>query len=150
MKKLTYANFGRRGGQIVGELALILVIIAAFIIVAALLIPPSAQTWLQTAPQEAIRGIAGEIDLSMSHGEEKHGSAAVQVRDCLNKTGPVMQWKNPNSRNTARVCQLEDGRYGMQIVNEEGKEITAFVKDKMKTIDQVIKYLRNTGYEPIQ
>jgi hypothetical protein len=91
------------------------------------------------------------IDLSKSHGPAKHRSSAVIVRECLDR-GPISAWENKTTGRRARVCRV-GSVYGIQII-ELGRdgvwhEVTCFVKSKMNRPDQVSKYLRNTGYQPI-
>jgi putative hemolysin len=86
-----------------------------------------------------------------SHAVERHGDSAEAVRICLSKSGPSMVWTNPTTKRTSLVCQLPDGKYGMQIVERFGdklEEVTSFVKDKMTDPSQVERYLRNSGYQP--
>jgi len=91
------------------------------------------------------------VDMASSHGEQRHGSAAVQVRDCLTK-GAMQEWVNPQTGRHARLCEISPGRYGIQIIEQEGgiwREVTAFIKDKMTSLDQVSRYLTNSGYTPL-
>jgi hypothetical protein len=106
-----------------------------------------------TALGPAIMQAAGAIDLSLSHGVAKHGDSAVQVRNCLNDKGAMQEWVNPQTGRRALVCQVGPHTFGMQIIEErEGiwREVTSFIKSKMTRIDQVMNYLRNAGYQPIQ
>jgi putative hemolysin len=100
----------------------------------------------------ALQGL-GSIDLSFSHGEAKHGTAALTVRQCIDQNGPMQTWQNAQTGRRALLCQMPDGKYGIQIVQFNGKawqEITTFIKDKMSNLGQVVQYLKNVGYEPIQ
>ena len=57
------------------------------------------------------------------------------------------QKMNPNTGRIAKICLTELGKFGIQIVENDGETIiTQYVKNKMKTIDQVLRYLKNTGY----
>jgi len=42
------------------------------------------------------------------------------------------------------LCQLEDGRWGVQLVTESGDEVTSFVP-KDGTLSRVLQYLRRQG-----
>lgn len=88
------------------------------------------------------------IGLSI-HAVEKHGIEAELVRACLDAHGPIQQWKQPNGR-IVSVCQLPDGRYGLSIDDKErGVNITAFIKNKMRYLFEVERYLINRGAELI-
>jgi len=95
----------------------------------------------------------GAVDLSISHAVTKHGADALAVRQCLSKNGAMQIWYNPETERRANVCQLEPNKWGMQII-EYGdgvwKEVTAFVKNKFTRFEQVARYLRNAGYQPLQ
>lgn len=112
--------------------------------------------FLLTLAAPAIQSSASNIaiDMSVSHGEAKHGTlAATAIDECFNKNGVWQEWINPSNGRHARICKLDDGKYGIQIIeqiNGSWKEITKFVKEKMNSWSQVENYLRNTGYEPIQ
>lgn len=80
-----------------------------------------------------------------AHAIERHGSAAVRVRQCLNDKPPLETWTNPVTGRNAHVCQVDKGLFGIQI-EKDGNEITSFIKEKMRTIEQVRKYLTNGGY----
>ncbi len=80
-----------------------------------------------------------------SHSVEKHGSEALIVRSCLDNFGGIRMFYNPKTNRTAEICFLENGKYGIQIA-EEKNEITSFIKNKMQTLKQVVRYVKNTGY----
>ncbi len=90
-------------------------------------------------------GMLAAIILS-AHAVEKHGEMAVIVRQCMQKSGPLETWDNPTTGRQASVCQVGD-RFGIQIV-ENGREITSFIKEKLKSLEQVRRYLENSGYFP--
>lgn len=98
-------------------------------------------------------GSIGPVDLADSHGPAKHGiSAAETIRKCLDRQGPTLEWLNIGNGRRARVCEFQPGKWGIQIVKQDGgiwKEVTVFVKEKLTSIEQVMRYLRNTGYGPI-
>jgi hypothetical protein len=79
------------------------------------------------------------------HAYQAHGEIADQVRQCLEKNGPVLQVQNPLTGRIARACPL--GRhFGIQILEKDGEhEVTSF-PNKSHTIEQLIQYLRNAGY----
>lgn len=90
------------------------------------------------------------VGLSVSHGFERHGQYAIAVRNCISNGGTIQRWHNPETGRIARICQLEETVFGIQIIEKiDGKwqEITAFVKRKMTRLCQVEKYMQNTGYQ---
>lgn len=82
---------------------------------------------------------------AISHAIERHGADAVSVKNCLNQNGPAQVWYQPTNQRWANICQVGD-LFGMQITNGIGDEITAFIKNKMRRLDQVEQYLTNRGY----
>lgn len=90
------------------------------------------------------------IDISQSHAAERHGATTAEtVRNCLNDRGEFARWVNPQSGYILRVCQLENGRFGVQVArgisNDVVDEVTAFVKEKMRDYADVARYLQNSG-----
>lgn len=78
------------------------------------------------------------------HALERHGLKAELVKYCMQEKGPIQEWLQPNGR-IARVCQLDNGKFGIEIVDQEGRNITAFIKNKMRSLEQVEQYLINKG-----
>lgn len=91
--------------------------------------------------------ITHQQDISL-HALERHGNEAVMVKQCLDQNGPLQIWQQPNGR-VAKVCQLDNGQYGILIEDANGNNITAFVKNKSRTLQQVMQYLRNKGAQLI-
>ena len=85
-----------------------------------------------------------------SHATQRHSQEAESVRQCLKDYGSIHIFFNPATGRYANICLMEDGKYGLQIAEEEagGKlhEITAFIKNQFKTWTQMAKYLENGGY----
>lgn len=86
------------------------------------------------------------IVLFASHAFARHGLHAVAVRVCMHSDGPIETWQHPDGRQ-ADVCRIWTGNFGIQITRA-GDEITAMVKEKMRTLEQVQNYLKNAGYLP--
>lgn len=88
--------------------------------------------------------IAAAVALPLSaHAVEKHGAEAEVVAKCAGK--PEITMYNPVTHRTAHVCSTELG-WGVYIQSSNGDNVTAFVKRKMKDIQDVIRYLKNAGY----
>lgn len=92
------------------------------------------------------------VDTDTSHAVQKHGAAVITIDNCFDTNGVWQEWTNPANGRHARVCKLDSGKYGIQILSQDENgiwhEITKFVKEKMNTWDQVAQYLKNSGYEP--
>ena len=82
------------------------------------------------------------------HAAVKHGSEANTARQCLDGRQATL-FVNPTTNRWAVVCQVGE-MWGVVILNEAREEITAFVKNKMKTFDQVLRYMKNAGYQVVQ
>jgi putative hemolysin len=77
------------------------------------------------------------------HAAEKHGDDAVAVRQCVNRGSTVQYRDRRDPGKFYLLCQLPDGRWGLQIVARAGKvleEITSFVRGE-GTWDEVSGYV---------
>lgn len=84
----------------------------------------------------------------MMHANQSHPDDAEWVRNCLNRNGTLQLWQITNTNKFYRVCS--DGeKFGIQAVIQEGengwREITSFIKNKMHVLEDVERYLRNSG-----
>lgn len=77
------------------------------------------------------------------HAVQRHGTEAMLARTCAER--PEYMFFNPLTGRTALVCMV-DGKWGVWIADHLGNEITSFVKNKMRTFNQVRQYLENVGY----
>lgn len=93
--------------------------------------------------------VSQAVSSDPSHAFERHGIEANMARECSTGQHALTLFKNPVTGRIAYVC-LIDGLWGMHILDEMGNEVTAFLKNKMKTFEQVLKYMRNSGYELLQ
>lgn len=116
--------------------SVLLLLIAIAVIV--MLLAPMASAALEDAIAQAALS---------AHAIERHGSLAVTASQCYDN--PELKMYNPQTKRTAYVCLTERG-WGIYIANAAGENVTAFVKEKATRLAQVIKYLRNAGYEVIQ
>lgn len=90
-----------------------------------------------------IAAIIGMLAVT-AHAYEKHGASASAAIFCHLNGGDIKSLHNDNTGRNAYLCNVE-GKFG--VVIEEGDTIiTAFLKEKMKTAEQVIRYLQNAGY----
>lgn len=81
------------------------------------------------------------------HALSKHGQDAVIVAECAAKGQVLTTMVNPENNHVAQVCDLPDGRLGVYITTCDLSCVTSFVKEKMKTLESVIRYLENGGYK---
>lgn len=90
---------------------------------------------------------AATIGLAYSHGTVKHGTEADQVRQCLNDHGHMQLWSHDDWEHKARVCEVEPGVFGVQIVKliaGKWEEITAYIP--RQATGGIAKYLEEIGY----
>jgi hypothetical protein len=130
------ASFSYRRPVIPGAFLFAVVIFAALMILLAVLVTPAGQM----------------INLATSHGEAAHGWSAVHVRECIERNGPMQTWFNPETGRRGFICQLDETTFGVQILFKENgmwNSLTEFVKDKLKTLGQVERYMENAGYVKI-
>jgi len=88
--------------------------------------------------------LATDIEISVSHANMRHGVEADMARECSGRS--EQKFFNPQTKRTAYMCMVE-GFFGFHILDEAGNEVTAFLKNKMKSFDQVLRYMQNAGYE---
>lgn len=83
-----------------------------------------------------------------AHAIERHGSDAVYVKECQASSGNLESWFNPDTQRSANIVCLPEGKFGLEICEEDGSMVTCFIKEKMKKLEQVYQYLQNRGYTP--
>jgi len=95
------------------------------------------------------------IDPSYSHALEEHPTEAPIVQECLNTKGAYMQFQIEKNKRYLRACIVDEvaGIIGFQIVDlvKEGKKIvskerTAYIKDGIRCIRDLLDYARRMGY----
>lgn len=86
----------------------------------------------------------------VSHAESRHGAVVASITtQCLGGDRPTMKFYNPTTKRTGTACRMDDGKLALVITAENGDPVTAFVKEKMKSAEQLIRYMRNAGYEVV-
>lgn len=102
-----------------------LVVVIALLILAVVCAKPA---------QQLIQSVGTGADLSTSHGNAKHGTDADKARNaidkCISKGGTPYEAWNPDTCNTVVTCQMPGGKSAVQVFNQYGKEITAFITAK--------------------
>lgn len=59
-----------------------------------------------------------------SHALENHDTSEVTaIRNCINKSGPIMTFREPDKRTFHLLCQLPDGKIGDQVVVKDGNKL---------------------------
>lgn len=83
------------------------------------------------------------------HMAQRHPGAAEAVIHCVNSNGAEYILTNPSTGRQAMLCWIPAMlKYGILIVDGEGREITAFIKDRMgDDINAIFRYLANAGYK---
>ena len=87
--------------------------------------------------------VATDAGVSM-HAAVKHGTYATIAQKCKGNPDST-RFYNPVTKRTGLVCQV-DGKWAVVIIDQWGKEVTSFVKEKMHSFEQVLKYMMNAGY----
>jgi len=84
-----------------------------------------------------------------SHALERHGEAVIgSASACFdNANSPRLNFINPTTNRNAQTC-FDGDHYYIYVTEANGDPVTMFAKDKMKNIEQVVKYLCNVGYVP--
>ena len=91
------------------------------------------------------------VSTANSHAVTKHGTAGAMVRDCIDKGGTIGVYEHrTNKAKELWLCEIEPGLFGIQIrINLKGDkqdEVTAFTKSKMSKLEEVLRYIKNSGY----
>ena len=81
------------------------------------------------------------------HANQKHGAVAEAIDDVCHQGGEVTMM-NPNTKRQAIICKIQlDGQEVLGVsIYEHGENVTSFLKEKMRSVDEVIRYLANQGY----
>lgn len=86
-----------------------------------------------------------------THAVDKHGDEARAIRRCNMDQGPRLVFKAHDT--FYLLCQLEDGRWGLQAVKKGFQglyhELTAFVKGK-GTYSELMSYMQRIGASRIE
>ena len=92
---------------------------------------------------------AGLLYFSLQHAIEGHGVDAVLAYKCsLGSDNLTQRWERSYDGRRAWVCETPKG-WAVVIEEADGDLVTAFIKEKMKNIESVMRYLKNGGYQQI-
>lgn len=91
------------------------------------------------------------IDPEYSHADAKHDVEAEIVHKCINEKGAYMTFQVEPKKRYIRACIIDEevGLIGFQIVDivdNIAKEKTAYIKDKIRNIKQLLNYMERNGY----
>lgn len=91
---------------------------------------------------------AGALMVAVNaHAIARHGTAVTTASECFDHNTPSLNMIRPSDSRNASVC-YDGSQYHVYITAENGDPITIFTKEKMKSLDQVVRYLCNAGYIP--
>ena len=83
------------------------------------------------------------------HAVQKHGEGALLVDACLNIRGTHLGiWQRKSDGHLAFPCEIEPGKIGVKFDKCTGENCTSLIKEKFSKVCQIVRYLKNTGYEP--
>jgi len=94
-----------------------------------------------------------QIDVSKSHGVQRHGSQAIAVRICHDQFGADHVFYHEEWDRTACIIEFEENdksRWGVRVLDKvKGKdvEVTAFIQKQGKTWSEFVEYMVSKGYE---
>jgi len=86
-----------------------------------------------------------------SHAMEEHPDTAPMVHDCFSTKGAYMTFQVEKNKRYLRVCLIDEytGLIGFQIVDIVGriaKEKTAYIKENLRCIKDMLNYVQRMGY----
>jgi hypothetical protein len=124
--------------------SMLFILILAGLALLAMIAGPRMAATLQEMP----------VDLSNGHPVEKHGPSTVErVNKCFNERGTFAILTRSDGRR-AEICRTEDGKFAIRILEQNGtggwRMVTEFIKEKMRTLDDVFRYLGNSGFTRMQ
>ena len=88
----------------------------------------------------AITGTGANDHAVQSHGEK----VVAMALTCL--PNPQLTFWNPTSKRWGMACEI-DGRWYIAIMNESGERLVTAFRNKAKTAEKLIAYMKNAGYQ---
>lgn len=87
------------------------------------------------------------VSTAISHAASKHGSDMTAiVHSCIDGGKQTLNYFSQSDGKYLRFCDIGDGRIGLQVLIKEGKEykeITAYIKNGLSNIADVMKFAKN-------
>jgi hypothetical protein len=108
---------------------------------------PSAEVAWDTEMDSLMKAVV--IDPSYSHALEEHPDSAAIVWQCFNDKGQTAAFQIEPGKRFLRICMIDEVTVGFEIVDIVGKiakEKTAYIKDGLKSLNDVFKYAQKMGY----
>lgn len=87
-----------------------------------------------------------EFPTDNAHLDEHGLSVNMLWESCKSNGGPSVIYHRAADNRLASPCKIGDFWY--VFISEGNRAITVIKKEKMKTLEQVLKYLENSGYVP--
>jgi hypothetical protein len=102
---------------------------------------------LAPAPDIDTTALSEFTSEASEHAMASHEGAQGLVDLCNTNPGAILQ--NPDTRRTACIVFDPDaGSWGVGVFDDaSGRNVTAFYKEKLKSFDEVLRYLGNRGYK---
>jgi len=89
------------------------------------------------------------LAVASQHAIIRHGAIAEEIASRCNPSSGdsiLLRMVRPSDQRTALACWFQDLGWVVSIWDPDGSNVSAFRKEKMRTLDQVIRYLTNAGY----
>ncbi len=90
--------------------------------------------------------LAATIGISISHAVLKHGNDAIRVRNCIDNGNPTFFYQASKSK-FIQICMIDPTTFGIRVIKKTGgnryEEVTAYIKNTLKSIDDVLQYVKD-------
>lgn len=97
-------------------------------------------SWVEDAPY---------VEVLPGHAEARHGSDANAARTCSSNPNALKVY-NPLNKRTGWICFLSDNRLGVHFIDDQGREVTAYVLNKVNSMGKALECLARAGFGLIQ
>jgi hypothetical protein len=110
----------------------ILALLAYFLLVALTPLLPQIAT-AATAPNK--------------HALMQHNVKAISAGECFSGGGTIQARRiNPNTHRSITACLAPNGTWFIHVQEKNGQTVTMFAKEKLRTLKQILQYMKNSGY----
>jgi len=135
----------KQSGQGLIELTLIVFSVVIVVWAAISLLGPLV-TDVMVARAPAAANAMENLVQPNDHAIERHGDKAITAANCFNNGGNIMATRvNPTIGRKMKACLLDD-KWFIKIEEENGDLVTMFPKEKFRTLEQILRYMTNSGY----
>jgi len=101
---------------------------------------------LATLVLQAIQPILPDLQNMSFHVIEKRGLSNAERASKCNSDPDAVEFFNPYTGRYGKVCNLPGIGWFVVILDGAGRIITAFPKEKLSNLTQVMHYMSNAGY----